>query len=104
MLLDFYGELLTKTQLEIISEHINDDLTISEIANNRNVSRQSIHESIKRSQTILEGYESKLGLVAKFNQAKREIEDVEHLVNKISIKDDAKKNILNKIHSILEKF
>lgn len=104
MLLDFYGELLTKTQFEVMSEHIYYDLTITEIANNRNVSRQNIHESIKRSQSILEGYESKLGLVKKFDQAKNEIKDFEMLISKVDLNVKLKKEMLDKIHSILEKF
>lgn len=68
LLFDFYGEMLTTGQRETYEEHVMEDLTVSEIAQNRGVSRQAVSDLIKRTEKILEGYENKLGLVARFQR------------------------------------
>lgn len=99
LLYDFYGELLTENQKSILDEYINADLTISEIATNRNVSRQSIHETIKRAEKIFLEYESKLKLVNRFKQAKEDVLYAISLLERedISLCRDELKAIINKV-------
>ena len=66
LLYDFYGELLTEHQKEIYEQFIVEDLSLSEIAKDAGISRQGVHDLIKRCDKILEGYEAKLHLVEKF--------------------------------------
>lgn len=73
LLFDFYGELLTKKQKEYFEEHVCDDLTISEIAEENGVSRQAVHDLIKRTEGILNDYEQKLKLVEKFLRVKEAV-------------------------------
>ena len=66
LLYDFYGELLTTHQKEVYEQFILDDLSLSEIAESAGISRQGVHDLIRRCQKALEGYENKLHLVEKF--------------------------------------
>ncbi|WMC92657.1 YlxM family DNA-binding protein [Kineothrix sp. MB12-C1] len=68
LLYDFYGELLTKHQRKIYEDAVYNDLSLSEIAQEQGISRQGVHDLIKRCDNLLEGYESKLHLVERFNR------------------------------------
>lgn len=70
LLYDFYGELLTEHQRKLYQEVIFDDLSLSEAAEEENISRQGVHDLIRRCDKALREYESKLGLVAKFQNTK----------------------------------
>ena len=63
MLFDLYGNLLTEHQQRIYSELVNNDLSLSEIAEQYGISRQGVHDLIKRCDKQLEGYEEKLHLL-----------------------------------------
>lgn len=63
MLYDLYGELLTDHQRKVFGELVNDDLSLSEIAELNGITRQGAHDLIKRCDKILEGYEAKLHLL-----------------------------------------
>ena len=65
-LYDFYGELLTESQREILEMYYFEDLSLSEIAETRGTSRAAVHDLIRRSEAKLEGYEEKLHLVERF--------------------------------------
>ena len=86
-LYDFYGDLLTEHQKEIYESYIQDNLSLAEIAEETGVSRQAVHDVIKRCNVLLEGYEERLHLVEKFVEVRslaKEIEKCESL-------DEAKK-------------
>ncbi len=68
----WYGTLLTDKQRSIMENYYQDDLSLSEIANNQGVSRAAIHDAIKRSEELLLQYEEKLKVFAKFE--KRQIQ------------------------------
>lgn len=65
LLLDFYGELLTQRQRELCDLSFNQDLSLSEIAENTGVSRQAVHDALRRAESALESFESKIGCVAR---------------------------------------
>ncbi|MDP4094441.1 MAG: putative DNA-binding protein [Bacillota bacterium] len=81
LLMDFYGQLLTARQYEIMDLHYNDDLSLAEIAEQLNISRQGVFDNIKRGKAALDEFEAKLGLVKKFIKQKTRAED---LLNKLS--------------------
>lgn len=76
LLYDFYGELLTDHQQNIYEQAISNDMSLSEIAEEQGISRQGVHDLIKRCDKSLQVYESKLQLVAKFTDAKMKISEI----------------------------
>lgn len=84
LLYDFYGELLTAHQKEIYEEVVLDDCSLSEVAEAHGISRQGVHDLIKRCQKMLEGYEEKLRLVEKFCSIKEKVQQIEELTKAVS--------------------
>lgn len=78
-LYDFYGELLNEHQREIYEKFVFEDLSLGEIATEEGISRQGVHDLIKRCTKTLEGYEEKLHLIAKFQSAKTKVEEIHRL-------------------------
>ena len=79
LLYDFYGELLTDHQKAIYEDVVINDMSLSEIAREQGISRQGVHDMIKRCDRILNGYEEKLGLVEKFLKTKKMVEEIHQL-------------------------
>ena len=71
MLLDFYGELLTDKQRECYDLHYNEDLSLSEIAEQSGISRQGVWDNIRRAEASLRQIEEKTGLIRRFTQNRR---------------------------------
>jgi len=72
----FYGELLTAKQSDVLGLYCLDDLSLGEIAEDLNISRQGVHDAVKRASKTLEDYESKLGLMVKFKNNTRLLNDI----------------------------
>jgi len=70
-LYDCYGGLLTAKQKEVFEDVYEDDLSFSEISENRGISRAAVSDSIKRTCALLEEYEEQLGLVYKRKEIER---------------------------------
>ncbi len=77
LLYDFYGELLSEKQKRIYEEVVFNDYSISEVAKDEGISRQSVSDMIKRCDKTLFAYEAKLGLVHKFLETKRLIAGIQ---------------------------
>lgn len=84
LLLDFYGQMITKRQYDILDLHYNNDYSLGEIAQELNISRQGVYDNIKRGKAALYEMEKKLGLVSRFNKQKEKaavilklLEDIE---------------------------
>lgn len=77
LLFDFYGELLTEHQKEIYEDVVLNDYSFTEIAQERGISRQGVHDLVKRCNKILQEYEEKLHLVEKFLSIKGQIQEIE---------------------------
>lgn len=60
-LFELYGKLLSPSQQQVASLYFNEDLTLTEIAENMQVSRQAIYDSLKKSEKKLLEIESKVG-------------------------------------------
>lgn len=88
MLFDFYGELLTEHQRKIYEDAVYNDLSLSEIAEEQGISRQGVHDLIKRCNKILQDYESKLHLVEKFDKAKATVGQIHLLTEQADAKLD----------------
>lgn len=78
-LYDFYGELLNEHQRRIYEDFVFQDLSLGEIADAEGISRQGVHDMVRRCRRTLEGYEEKLHLVEKFLTTKRQVEEIHRL-------------------------
>ena len=86
MLYDFYGELLTQHQKKVYEDAVFNDLSLSEIADEQGISRQGVHDLIRRCDRILSGYEDKLHLVERFSRIKRNVQQINRLTDNEQIK------------------
>ena len=79
LLYDFYGELLNEHQRQIYTEAVFNDYSLSEIADEYGISRQGVHDLIKRVDKTLTENEEKLHLIEKFMQTKSMVEEIKSL-------------------------
>ena len=93
LLFDFYGDLLTERQRNIYQDAVYGDLSLSELADDYGISRQGVHDQIKRCDKALEDYEQKLHLVERFERIKHYSELLREEAMKSS--DNALKNSVN---------
>lgn len=98
LLYDFYGELLTKHQKEIYEDVVIHDYSLSEIANDKGISRQGVHDLIKRCDKTLKGYEDKLHLVERFMNTKQDVLTIRQLADEFKATSDMK--LIDKISDI----
>lgn len=78
-LYDFYGELLTAHQKEVYEEVVLNDMSLGEIAEEFGISRQGVHDLIKRCDRALAGYEQKLHLVERFMKTREDVSLIQTL-------------------------
>lgn len=76
LLYDFYGELLTEHQKKIYEDAVYGDYSLSELAEEYGISRQGVHDLLKRCDKILAEYEDKLKLVEKFELIKKDADRI----------------------------
>ena len=79
LLFDFYGELLTDHQKRIYQEIVFEDFSVSEVARDEGISRQGVHDLMKRCDRILQDYEERLHLVDRFIRIRAEIDRIREL-------------------------
>ncbi len=78
-LYDFYGELLTEHQKSVYEDVVLNDFSLSEIAQERGISRQGVHDLVKRCDRILDSYEEKLHLVERFLKTREDVSRIQQL-------------------------
>ncbi|MCI5649809.1 MAG: YlxM family DNA-binding protein [Fusicatenibacter sp.] len=98
LLYDFYGELLTEHQRQIYEDVVLNDFSLSEVAANRGISRQGVHDLVKRCNKTLEEYEDKLHLVARFVQIREKINEICRLTSDPG--DEPVENVMKQIAAI----
>ena len=81
LLYDFYGELLTERQQQVYESVVLEDYSLSEVAENLGISRQGVHDMIRRCDKALEGYEEKLHLVEKFVNIRGQVQKIHELAS-----------------------
>ena len=84
VLLDFYGEMLTEKQRSFLDYYYNDDLSLSEIAENEGITRQGVRDAIKRAETQLFDMEKKLGIAERARRTKDSLLAIEQCADRIS--------------------
>lgn len=105
ILIDFYGKLLSEKQYQVMDLYYLNDFTLSEIGEELGVSRQSVFDTLKRSEEKLDSYENELGLVAKFYSSQDTIREIRKIAAEIYEigKKEANKEIMDKAISIEER-
>ena len=83
MLYDFYGELLTDRQKEFFDLYYNEDLSLSEIAENSGISRQGVRDVIVRAEGIMQEIEDKTGLIRRFMQMKGNLNAIQEAAEEL---------------------
>ena len=82
-LLDFYGDVLTEKQRDVMEQYYNDDLSLSEIADNFGITRQGVRDSIKRGEGIILDLEQKVGFAARYRAVQQGVAQLESLARSI---------------------
>lgn len=80
LLYDFYGPLLTEHQRQIYEDAVLNDMSLSEVGDLYGISRQGVHDLLKRCDKGLEEYESKLHLIEKFTKVRAEVANINALL------------------------
>ena len=97
-LYDFYGELLKERQRRIYEDVIFHDLSLGEIAKEEGISRQGVHDLVRRCTKALEGYEKRLHLIEKFLHTKERVAKI-HALTK-AFRDSPDEAVLDQIERI----
>lgn len=103
MLCQIYGKLLTEKQFEFIEDYYNNDLSLSEIAENNNITRQAVRDVIKKGENKLFEFEEKLLIMKKMLKQEKQIQQIIEELNKITETSSDKKieKILNNVRKEL---
>ncbi len=83
LLYDFYGEVLTDRQKEFYDLYYNEDLSLSEIAENYGISRQGVRDIIVRAEMVLTNLEDKTGLIKRFHTMRKQLQEMEEIAGQI---------------------
>ena len=83
LLYDFYGQLLSSRQQEVMALYHEENLSLSEIAAEFGISRQAVHDTLKKAEQALTEYEDKLGLVERFESSKRVIAGIDEKIDEL---------------------
>ena len=103
MLCEIYGKLLTEKQLEILNDYYNNDLSLTEIAENNNITRQAVLDNIKKGENKLFEFEEKLSFMEKTIKQEKLLQEVLTELSKIEDASSDKKieKILNHVRKEL---
>ncbi|MEG1068819.1 MAG: YlxM family DNA-binding protein [Ruthenibacterium sp.] len=88
-LLDFYGEVLTEKQREVMEQYYNDDLSLAEIADHFDITRQGVRDAIKRGEATVLELEEKIGFARRYRAMQSGLETIESLCRKILYANEA---------------
>src|SRR5690625_2504910 len=100
MLYDFYYPLLTKKQMEYMELYYREDYSLGEIANHNDVSRQAVHDTIKRTEQHLEMYEKKLRLYDKFSKRNEQLTALENMLEENNFSKEQIGHIVKQLRKI----
>ena len=104
ILCEIYGKLLTKRQFNILNDYFNNDLSLSEIAENNDITRQAVNDIVKKGEAKLLEYESKLGILRRNLSNEKHIQNILSEVNQIkkSTSNEEVAKILSKVEKELK--
>ncbi|MBK5246514.1 MAG: YlxM family DNA-binding protein [Peptostreptococcaceae bacterium] len=100
LLFDFYGQLLTKKQQQVMRLYHEENYSLSEIGDEFSISRQGVHDTLKKAENALTEYEKKLGLVNKLESSQKVIAKIEESIDQMMEENDGNKKICEKLINI----
>ena len=100
LLYDFYGQLLSKRQQEVMSLYYEENLSLSEIAEEFSISRQGVHDALKNAEKSLHQYEAKLGLVSRFENSRRAVEMIDRQIEAVIDKNRDNSDLVSSLAEI----
>ncbi len=100
-LFDFYGQLLTTKQQDVLNLYCVHDLSLGEISEDLSVSRQAIHDTIRKCEKILDDYENKLNLQEKYNLRRKLVQDITSNLDEATKSDTIDKDAISIIKAQL---
>lgn len=105
LLYDFYGGLLTEKQRQVMELYHEENLSLTEIATEFGISRQGVHDTLKKAEHLLTEYEDKLGLVDKLMKSRHAIAEIDIIIDSLtaSIEDKGTAVKLEEVKSIINK-
>lgn len=103
LLCQIYGKMLTKKQYEVINDYYNNDLSLSEIAENNDITRQAVRDIIKKGENKLFYLEEKLAFMEKTLKQEKQLQQILEELSKIETTSSDKKieKILNHVREEL---
>jgi predicted DNA-binding protein YlxM (UPF0122 family) len=97
MLYDFYGQLLTAKQRELLKLYHEDNYSLSEIAEEFGISRQGVHDAVKKAEKALHEYESKLGLISKFTATEEAVAEIDGEIDRLIRENSQNKPLTDRL-------
>ncbi|MFA9463661.1 MAG: YlxM family DNA-binding protein [Velocimicrobium sp.] len=98
LLYDFYGALLKEQKRQVFEDYVLNDLSLSEIAQEKGISRQAVHDTVKRCSKELIEYEEKLSLLHKFQVIKGKVNEIHQTV--LTLKEETEQDEINQIENL----
>ena len=95
LLYDFYGELLTDHQRKIYEDAVYNDLSLMEIASEYDISKQGVHDLLRRCTNSLEGYEAKLHMIERTDRIREQLGALTEAAENKDIDIESLKNMIN---------
>ncbi len=92
-LFDIYGKLLTERQQEVLYFYFNENYTLGEIADHYKVSRQAVHDLIRRALKSIEKFEEKLGLYAAYEAQNSLLMEADAILNFSRLEEEHQKSL-----------
>ena len=99
LLCEIYGSLLTKRQFNILNDYANSDLSLTEIAENNNITRQAVNDIVKKGELKLLSYEEKLGVMEKTLKQEKKVQEILTELSKLN-KDVTDTKLNKKLETI----
>lgn len=103
LLADFYSPLLTVKQRRVWEFYYGQDLSLVEIAELENITRQAVYDLLKRTEKILQSYEEKLGLIRRFKVERDKVSEVNGLMQEFTAEDFATEESWERYQTILKR-
>ncbi len=104
MLLTWYGAFLTERQQTLLALHVDEDLSLSEIAEREGISRQGVHDALKRAETQLMEMENRLGLVRRTSAIQEGLAGLLESVEKAHLPEEEKQALLQQIEKLQDQW